>query len=207
MFLLATMAQAMLPVFVKARMKPELRGMARIAQYRWLQKMKLRDLPNLRLIDPPSLEEKTRNDLVAVNIPHYLHYEDANAMAFSIEERVPFLDHRLVEWAQRVAAQWKMRDGQNKYLLRQAMRCLLPSDIVERRDKMGLSAPRDQWLKHDLQGVLLRLFGEDCCIYERWIDRDAFRRHMTGYFSGRHSALDRLMWRLINVEKWLRLYH
>jgi len=207
MFLLASMLQAMLPVSVKAKMKPELRGLDMIMQHKWQQRMRVRDRANLRLLDPPSLERKTRHDLFAVNIPHYLHYEDANAMAFGIEERVPMLDHRLVEWSQRLAVQWKIRQGWSKYPLRQVMHELLPPDVVNRRDKMGLSAPREQWLKHDLRHQLQAMFDEDCHIYEHWVSRDAFRYQLGEYFSGNQSGLDRLMWRLINVEKWLRLYH
>ena len=127
-------------------------------------------------------------------------------MAFGIEERVPLLDHRLVEWAHSLMVQWKIRNGVSKYPLRQVMKGLLPMPIVTRKDKMGLSAPRDLWLREVLRPEIEATFAGECRIYEDWIDRKVFLAHLDAYMQGRPTSLVRLLWRCINLEKWLSLY-
>ena len=204
--LTAWMLQALLPAGIKQWGKPELRGMDGILRSPFRQRMRSRDIDNLRLLDPPGLEEKMQHDLLACNVPQYLRYEDANAMAFGIEERVPMLDHRLVEWAHGLAVQWKVRDGVTKHALRQTMRGVLPEEVVQRRDKMGLSAPRDPWFRGELRPSIETLFGNDCRIYGEWIERQAFLGQLQQYLDGRPTPLARLLWRCINLEKWLRCY-
>ena len=74
-------------------------------------------------------------------------YLDTTSMAYSQEARVPFLDHELVELCAQIPPALKMRGVREKYILRRAMRHVLPREIVERR-KRGLAAPSDQWMRH-----------------------------------------------------------
>jgi asparagine synthase (glutamine-hydrolysing) len=204
--LLAGMLHAFLPTGLKMRLKPEFGCLDRIMQDSQRIRMRERDFDNLRLVDPTGLEEKLYQDLNYCSIPHYLHYEDANSMAFGIEERVPFLDHRLVEWAHQLAVWWKIRGGVSKVPLRRIMQNVLPEPVVNRKDKMGLSAPKDNWFRNELRGPITDLFSEDCRIFEHWIERKAFLSELDVYMQGQATALSRLLWRCINLEKWLRLY-
>ena len=165
-----------------------------------------RDIYNMQRVDPPSMEEKALYDLTISNIPQFLHYEDANSMAFGIEERVPLLDHRLIEFAYKMDIALKINHGISKYILREAVKDLLPPRIVSRRDKMGLSAPRDCWLKTDLGNKLIWFFERDCCIYEKWIKKKDFLRELNIYLEGKDIALSRVIWRILNIEKWMQLY-
>jgi len=204
--LLASMGHAMLPIRAKLMLKPELRGMRDLLRGEFRKRMVERDMPNLRMLDPGRLEEKTQNDLLYCNVPQFLHYEDSNAMAFGIEERVPLLDHRLVEWAHKLAVHWKIHGGMTKYPLRQVMRKLLPEKITERRDKMGLSAPREMWLREELRSEIESMFKGNCRIYQEWIDRRKFLTELDRYMNKEKTHLSRLLWRCINLEKWLLLY-
>ncbi|MGH7799093.1 MAG: asparagine synthase (glutamine-hydrolyzing) [Thermodesulfobacteriota bacterium] len=84
---------------------------------------------------------------------------DATPMAYSLEVRVPFLDHELVEFCSEIPPTLKMRGIEEKYILRRAMRDILPSEIRQRR-KPGLSAPYGQWFR-DLPEFAVELLSED----------------------------------------------
>jgi asparagine synthase (glutamine-hydrolysing) len=94
-------------------------------------------------------------------LPQLLHYDDRNASAFSIENRVPFVDHRLVEYVHAIPAIYKLYKGWSKWLLRLAMRDLLPEKILWRKDKLGFPTPVKAWLTHDLSPVpqLMKRYG------------------------------------------------
>src|SRR5947207_6334191 len=76
-------------------------------------------------------------ELTRTRLPALLRYEDRLSMAFSIESRVPFLDHRLVELAFALPDRVKRRAGWSKYGLRRAVDGVLPRSVVWRRDKKG----------------------------------------------------------------------
>ena len=87
-------------------------------------------------------------DLTRDYLPQLLHYDDRNASAFSIENRVPFVDHRLIEYVSHIPAIYKCYGGWRKWLLRLAMRDLLPEKIRWRKDKIGFSTPENAWMGH-----------------------------------------------------------
>lgn len=74
-----------------------------------------------------------------------LRYEDRNSMAFSIESRVPFLDHRLVELSIALKNDWKIHDGWTKYILRKTAEPVLNKEVVWRKYKMGFLTPQKLW--------------------------------------------------------------
>jgi asparagine synthase (glutamine-hydrolysing) len=78
-----------------------------------------------------------------------LRYADRNSMAHGREVRLPFLDHELVEFIFSLPANFKIRNGWTKWLLRETMRDKLPNEIVWRRDKTGFEPPQEQWIKND----------------------------------------------------------
>jgi asparagine synthase (glutamine-hydrolysing) len=85
-------------------------------------------------------------EIMTVQLPHLLRYEDRNSMRHSIETRLPFLDYRLVEFCVSIAPQFKIREGWTKYVLRRAMEQVLPSEVTWRKDKMGFAAPERTWI-------------------------------------------------------------
>jgi asparagine synthase (glutamine-hydrolysing) len=80
-------------------------------------------------------------DFMTYSLVHLLKVEDRNSMAHSVEARVPFMDHRLVDYLFQVPAIYKIRHGWTKWLLRLAAKDLLPEPIVWRKDKLGFPAP------------------------------------------------------------------
>ncbi|MEW5758324.1 MAG: asparagine synthase (glutamine-hydrolyzing) [Candidatus Omnitrophota bacterium] len=80
-------------------------------------------------------------------LPALMHIEDRVSMAASLESRVPLLDYRIVEFANTLPPALKFHGGRLKHILREAMKNVLPSLILDRRDKMGFPVPLKEWLK------------------------------------------------------------
>src|SRR6266851_5053976 len=141
-------------------------------------------------------------ELTRTRLPALLRYEDRLSMAFSIESRVPFLDHRLVELAFALPDDVKRRAGWSKYGLRRALEDLLPSSVVWRRDKKGFPTPMGNWLRDGRASAavdLLRDPGRK--------SRDLFPQAAVDTFVRDHleGAADRSwqLWRALSTELWL----
>ena len=100
-------------------------------------------------IDVPARGGKTfkEQSLLSVQfgLQDLLRYEDRNSMAFSIESRVPFLDHRLVEFSIALNNDWKIKNGWTKYILRKSAEPILNKEVVWRKYKMGFLTPQKVW--------------------------------------------------------------
>jgi len=83
-----------------------------------------------------------------------LYHDDRNASAFSVENRVPFLDHRLAEYVSSIPSVYKIHKGWSKWLLRLAMKELLPEQILWRRDKIGFTTPSAKWATYENSPIL-----------------------------------------------------
>lgn len=88
-----------------------------------------------------NVNELLSNYILRSSLPHLLKYADRNSMAHSVEARVPFTDHRLVDYLFSVPACYKIRNGWTKWLLRKSVEDILPKNIVWRTDKLGFAAP------------------------------------------------------------------
>jgi asparagine synthase (glutamine-hydrolysing) len=130
--------------------------------------------------------------------------QDQMSMSTSIESRVPFLDHVLVEFAARLPVQMKLSGFTTKRVLREAVRGLLPASILT-RPKMGFPVPFAAWASgrwHEaLRDVLL-----DRRTRERGItDAGAVRRLLDDHRAGTRRGGDAI-WALVNLELWYRTF-
>ena len=146
--------------------------------------------------------------LLYADIKTYLHEllmkQDQMSMAASVESRVPFLDHKLVEFTCRLPDRLKLRGWTTKYILRKSMEKILPRPILSRR-KMGFPVPIGTWFRGEY-----RSFLEEYTLSERAMARGLFdpnfvrnlvRRHQTG--GEDHSER---LWALVNFEIWMRQF-
>jgi asparagine synthase (glutamine-hydrolysing) len=168
--------------------------------------------PELRgRVGPPdftSPEYDSLHDLLAAHtgsqgLPSLLRFEDRNSMAHSIEARVPFLDHRLVEFCFRLPGDYKLDGVETKAVLRDAMRGVLPESILERKDKIGFRAqPTAVWnLARERRDSLLEQRTE----YERrWLDPTAVSALIDG--RDRSVGAEFQLWRVVNLKLWLRAF-
>jgi asparagine synthase (glutamine-hydrolysing) len=129
--------------------------------------------------------------------------QDNMSMAASIESRVPFLDHVLVEWATRVPASVQIQGPSGKWILKKAMEDLLPPSIINRR-KLGFPTPWSGWLGGSQLDSIEQLLLESRTMNRGLLKRAAverlFREHRAQY----RDHYDRI-WRLLNLELWHRV--
>lgn len=90
-----------------------------------------------------SLSDLSREALMKYSLPHQLHSEDRNSMLYSIESRLPFLDHRLVEYCLGLPDNYIIRNGTTKAILRESLKEVLPPDIYNRHAKLGFPGPEE----------------------------------------------------------------
>lgn len=83
-------------------------------------------------------------------LEHLLRMEDRNSMAFSLEARVPYLDYRLVEYLLGISGDLKIRNGETKYLQKQALGRYTTPQILHRLDKIGFGTPGEEWMLNDI---------------------------------------------------------
>jgi asparagine synthase (glutamine-hydrolysing) len=132
------------------------------------------------------------------NLPTLLRYEDRNSMAFSVESRVPFLDHRLVEFAFALPSDIKFRGGYAKRVLRDAMEGMLPEPVRMRARKMGFATPEMRWQTGVLKPLIRDAVNSDTL--SDFVDRDAAHATLDRIEQG--GRLDFLPWRWLNLHMW-----
>ena len=130
--------------------------------------------------------------------------QDQMSMSASIESRVPFLDHKLVEFAARIPARHKVRYLSGKYLLRRAMAERLPEEILN-RNKMGFPTPTKLWLRHQLFERVAALLTDGRLAERGIVNAGYLRDLLDAHRRGLTDATDAL-WRLVNFELWNRVF-
>jgi asparagine synthase (glutamine-hydrolysing) len=130
--------------------------------------------------------------------------QDQMSMAASIESRVPFLDHKLVEFTARLPERMKLRGLTTKYILRESMKGRLP-DAILNRPKMGFPVPVGSWFRGAYRSVL-----DDHLLSERAMSRGVFdpgfvRQLVDEHQAGLANHAERL-WSLVNFEMWMRQF-
>jgi asparagine synthase (glutamine-hydrolysing) len=144
-------------------------------------------------------------ELTATNLPALLHYEDRNAMAFSIESRVPYLDYRFVEYVASLPLDQKIRGGVTKIALRNAIRGIVPESIRCRMDKMGFVTPEEVWMREGLRPFVLEILSSPAFAARKYWEAEAVIKNYLSFLegNGRYSSE---VWRIICAELWLRTF-
>ena len=127
---------------------------------------------------------------------------DRAAMGVSLETRVPFLDHALLELAWQMPMTMKIRDRQGKWLLRQLLYRHLPKELVE-RPKMGFAIPLDQWLRGPLREWAEALLDEHLLQQQGYLRAAPIRKRWQEHLSGSHNGYYSL-WSVLMFQAWLQ---
>lgn len=136
-------------------------------------------------------------------LPSLLRYDDKNSMAHSIESRVPFLDHRLVEFVFSLPSSQKIQRGITKHVLRNATKEVLPKLVRNRTDKMGFSTPEDSWFKGELKDTITQVLNSERFASRPFFNAIEAKRMFALYCAGKRN-IKSYIWRWVNLELWLR---
>ncbi|HXJ94781.1 MAG TPA: asparagine synthase (glutamine-hydrolyzing) [Terriglobia bacterium] len=154
-----------------------------------------------------SLAARQKQDLVRFSLPVLLRYEDRNSMAHSIETRLPFLDYRLVEFLVNCPENLKLRGGWTKWVLRQAMRGVLPDKIRFRRQKLGFDTPEKEWMRAQLGSFLEDTFIDSQPRTSAYLDAVKVRQEHRSFAAGTSGALGASsLFRPLMLELWARVH-
>jgi len=130
--------------------------------------------------------------------------QDQMSMAASIESRVPFLDHELVEHVVRTPAQFKIRGLTTKAILREALRDRVPREILQRR-KLGFPVPFGRWARERFAPLVRDTILGPRALARGMFAREPLERLVSEHAAGTANHADRL-WVLLNLEIWQRIF-
>jgi asparagine synthase (glutamine-hydrolysing) len=146
-------------------------------------------------------------DILVDTLPLILRMEDRSSMAFSIEARVPLLDHKLVEFGLSLPDHQKIQGGFSKFAVREATRGLMPEGVRLRRTKLGFAGADRRWLNGELRPQVTELI-EDRLRCDRFIDPKPLRRwyQSSGARTANSEAFGSLF-RVMALEMWMRAFN
>jgi len=153
--------------------------------------------------DPDTLSyynKMVHYDLVS-SLPALLQVEDRVTMAVSLESRVPMLDYRIVELVISMLPRMKFKGAEMKYILKKAVKDILPPMIFERRDKMGFPVPLHIWARNRVRG-----FFRDILLSQACRERGLFNSTEVEKLIENEDTFGRRLWGLLNLELWFRQF-
>ena len=126
-------------------------------------------------------------------------------MAHGVEARVPFLDHRLVEFSIALGDDHKMRGAETKSVLRQGLAAVLPSAVRDRRDKLGFATPEDGWLKGPMREFMLQGVEETLRRFPDLFHAPGLRQVSRAMLNAARPV-DATLWRIVSFGLWGRIF-
>lgn len=129
---------------------------------------------------------------------------DLASMAVSLECRSPFLDHKVIEFAARLPAPWKLAHLQRKHILKDTFASMLPRAILH-RGKMGFAVPLDRWFRGELRELLCDTLNSSQAHSRGWFNPQALEYLLAEHLAGR-AEFSQQLWALLVLELWAHRY-
>ena len=142
---------------------------------------------------------------IKIRLPDFItHHVDRTSMAYSLEARVPFLDHELVELCAAIPSSLKLKGFTEKHILREAMKPVLP-EAIRTRKKRGLQAPFARWMRDPLPGFAAELLSPAALGAKGWFRPEVVQRMLEAHRAGAHDYGDQLFG-VLAVQQWDELF-
>ena len=125
---------------------------------------------------------------------------DRATMSCSLEGREPFLDQHIIEWAAQLPADYKYREGQKKYILKQIVHKYVPKEIME-RPKMGFGIPVESWLANELKELVQEYLGDASLKQHQLFNNEEVKKICDDFFNGRKEKYLKI-WYLLMFQMW-----
>ncbi|HEY0677512.1 MAG TPA: asparagine synthase (glutamine-hydrolyzing) [Chitinophagaceae bacterium] len=152
-----------------------------------------------------SAKELSYHQLFSCSLPYQLHSADRNSMCHSVESRLPFLDHRLVEFCYSLPDTFKIANGVSKVILREGLKSILPQKIRERKLKLGFPAPEREWLQSNVKWVNKELETESDTLH-KFVNSRKLKDNFMQF--SRHNHQDHApFFRSLAFAKWLKIFN
>jgi asparagine synthase (glutamine-hydrolysing) len=187
---------------------PKFRTILRTREMNYIQEDFVNKFINSSYISSKLYSSSSLNDSLLdhfeYKMEHLLKWGDRNSMAFGIESRVPFLDHRLVEATLALDGRDIIKNGITKFPLRDAMKGVLPEKIRLRTDKIGFGTPQDDWLRSvEFQKVVNDILESSSFRNRKVINpevaKNLYQRHLK-----KEINIGQEIWKWIHLELWFR---
>ena len=156
--------------------------------------------------EPTGFDDRLNKHLYKAHtggLVNLLHYGDAISMKHSVESRLPFMDYRLVELAFKLPPEFKIHNGQGKYIHRKAMEGILPNSILNNKIKFGFDSPLSEILFKEGKNSVKSILFSDKCLERNLFDENVLRN----MFSKPQTSIintTRYIYRILCVELWFR---
>jgi asparagine synthase (glutamine-hydrolysing) len=134
----------------------------------------------------------------------FMEKVDKATMAFSLEGRLPFLDHRLVELAFQIPGKYKIRGTSTKRILKRAVKNLLPPEVLN-KPKHGFAVPTDPWFRGELKEFVFHTLMDERTRRRGYFNHPYIEKIYKLHRDGK-EVYDTALWLLLNFELWHRLY-
>lgn len=152
-----------------------------------------------------SFDRALRTTFSDTSLPALLRYEDMNSMAHSIESRVPFLTPPLVNFLFSIPLDYLIDDNATtKRIFRDAMRGIVPDEILDRRDKIGFQTPERAWFG-ELEPLLHEILDSDRLVRLPFLNSAAIKSELSQSISTERK-FDWRVWRWINIARWSEVF-
>ena len=137
-------------------------------------------------------------------LKHLLRTADRNSMHFSVESRMPFADDiDLIEAVFNISGSYKIQHGKSKYLLREAMKEVLPKEIYNRTDKIGFATPEKKWMQ-ELKPYFKEMISQKK--NDEYVNWEEFYQNFDAIYDNALNTSTLRLWRFINFALWRKVY-
>jgi asparagine synthase (glutamine-hydrolysing) len=134
-------------------------------------------------------------------LPNLLHYGDSLSMSYSVEVRLPFLDYKLVDYANSLPMNFKVKNHIGKYILRESVKDILPNEIYESKNKIGFAIPIDKIIKHssEIKKLLYSNVGGE------YFDQNKLNRLLDRYFDSNFNNPN-FIFKILTIKIWYNTF-